>query len=231
MSFTDQYSLNTHMNKHTGAKPHKCRHCGRCFSDPSSRGRHQKEQHGSPYKCWFPDCDAKEIRRESCFKKHLKIAHGIGTDATLTRSHSNPPQTLSGPSQSPQAIYTVTGDSLVQNQNPYVALSKRVTSSPQIGRLNVKAGFQNFRQTRVEKLAPLGPDYTQLLCSAKTSTSSSPSPEWTPTISRHTLDSLKGDRAQQRFSPEYVQWGMFPWPLATDSVAHGSWEAGNYLVA
>ena len=34
-----------HMNIHTGAKPHKCKYCGRGFADLANARMHEKTQH------------------------------------------------------------------------------------------------------------------------------------------------------------------------------------------
>ncbi|KDN50006.1 hypothetical protein RSAG8_01342, partial [Rhizoctonia solani AG-8 WAC10335] len=87
-SFSQRTALNTHINIHTGERPHKCRKgCSQRFSDPSSRTRHEKELHtpGFGFKCSRPGCN-ESVKRKLAFVTHMEVAHGCPRGLTLPES-------------------------------------------------------------------------------------------------------------------------------------------------
>ncbi|EUC66672.1 zinc finger-like protein, putative [Rhizoctonia solani AG-3 Rhs1AP] len=77
-SFSQKTALTTHMNIHTGRRPHLCRKgCPQTFSDPSSRTRHEKEIHnpGFGFRCTRPGCN-ESCKRKLAFQSHMENVHG-----------------------------------------------------------------------------------------------------------------------------------------------------------
>ncbi|KAG8977572.1 hypothetical protein FRB90_008757 [Tulasnella sp. 427] len=73
-AFAQKGGMTTHMNTHTKARPFECRvGCGRDFSDPSSRSRHEFEAHAPPsFKC--PEC-SELFKRKETLKAHIGENH------------------------------------------------------------------------------------------------------------------------------------------------------------
>ncbi|KAL5641150.1 hypothetical protein ACGC1H_001588 [Rhizoctonia solani] len=87
-SFSQRTALATHMNIHTGKRPHNCRKgCTQTFSDPSSRTRHEKEIHnpGFGFKCTRPGCN-ESCKRKLAFLTHMQAAHGWARGLKLPES-------------------------------------------------------------------------------------------------------------------------------------------------
>ncbi|XP_068156300.1 uncharacterized protein [Drosophila tropicalis] len=50
-SYTHKYALAWHMNIHTGARPYKCKHCEKAFSEPAKAKRHEMTHDKRPLQC------------------------------------------------------------------------------------------------------------------------------------------------------------------------------------
>ncbi|EIW61320.1 uncharacterized protein TRAVEDRAFT_44139 [Trametes versicolor FP-101664 SS1] len=62
-------NLETHMNTHTGATPHKCYYCGMRFKDPARRQRHMKEHGHETVPMRKARLAAEKAEREEAAKK------------------------------------------------------------------------------------------------------------------------------------------------------------------
>ncbi|KAG8790128.1 hypothetical protein FRC12_012732 [Ceratobasidium sp. 428] len=73
--FSQATNLKSHLNTHTGAKPHTCRYdCESSFGDDSSRGRHEHDVH-EPYYGWQCDKCEHMFKRRKHYENHQSSIH------------------------------------------------------------------------------------------------------------------------------------------------------------
>jgi uncharacterized Zn-finger protein len=69
--FTKMFSLNRHMNLHTGKKPHKCSFCRKAFIQKTDKERHETtHSEVLNFSCTFDDCE-KKFRTKKNLNCHL----------------------------------------------------------------------------------------------------------------------------------------------------------------
>lgn len=75
-NFTKQFSLNRHMQLHTGFKPHKCSYCGKTFIQKTDCERHETTHSEIlNFSCTFDGCE-KRFRTKKNLNCHL-ITHSV----------------------------------------------------------------------------------------------------------------------------------------------------------
>lgn len=75
-SFTKMFSLNRHMQLHTGFKPHKCSYCRKAFIQKTDMERHETTHSEIlNFSCSFEGCD-KKFRTKKNLNCHL-VTHSI----------------------------------------------------------------------------------------------------------------------------------------------------------
>ncbi|KAG8788850.1 hypothetical protein FRC12_014133 [Ceratobasidium sp. 428] len=77
-AFNQKTQLRTHLNVHSGNKPHKCRYCGQAYGDQSSRNRHEHEKHEPQFGLQCSECPYTCKRRKQ-LSLHRFSAHSLGT--------------------------------------------------------------------------------------------------------------------------------------------------------
>ncbi|KAI0824792.1 hypothetical protein BC628DRAFT_1377760 [Trametes gibbosa] len=78
-------ALNTHLNTHTGATPHKCNYCEHRFKDPARRLRHMQRAHGYQSCRQLKKAKAAAQARVTAKKRAMNAAEGASKAAPKAR--------------------------------------------------------------------------------------------------------------------------------------------------